>query len=97
MMPDTQAVSKAPRSQSKPTTCLANLKASRVPEYKIHAFKISKAALDARKDLDGQDCIDVPEEATLNRLGLTIADVTVGWSFAEITFDIQQVCPAEGC
>ena len=64
---------------------------------KIHTFKISKAALDARKDLDGQDCIDVPEEATLNRLGLTIADVTVGWSFAEITFDIQQVCPAEGC
>ena len=65
-----------------------------------HAFEISKAALDALKDLDeglrtelgDNDAIDVKKEATLNHLGLAIADVTAGGPFAKITFGIQQVC-----
>ena len=45
-----------------------------------------------RTQLGDDDAIDVPQEATLNQIGLAIADVTVGWPFAKITFGIHQVC-----
>ena len=54
-------------------------------QQETHAFEISKAAVDALKDLDhglriqlgGKDCIDLRGETALKG-GLAIADVTAG-------------------